>query len=300
MANSQEFAPARKRGVILHAGVLLLTVSASGAFLMLAMAQETRGFFILYLVGCIAAFLPIPLLAYRLFSLLRAKYILDRDGLHIQWGLRTEEIPMYEIEWLRVASEMPYEISLPRFSMQGAIIGVQQSEELGRLEFIASDSNHLILIAGHQKVLIISPNDIAEFQHAFQRFAELGSIAPIQARSANAEFFVTSILKDKYARNFILGGLVLSIVLLLIVSFLIPGRSTITLGFNPAAETIEEAPSERLLLLPVFSLFMLAADVSLGSYLYRKENFRIASYFSFAASLITPLSFLLLVLLFIL
>ncbi len=267
---------------------------------MLAMGQETRGFFISYLVGCVAAFLPIPLFIYRLFSLLRAKYVIDRDGLHIQWGLRTEDIPMFEIEWMRLANEMPYKIPLPRFSLQGAIIGIQQSDELGTLEFIASDSSQLVLIACQQKVLVLSPKDISGFQLALRRFTELGSIAPIQARSTNVELLLTSILKDKTARSFILGGIILSVGLLLAVSFIIPRRSTIALGFNPSAGLIEQAPSERLLLLPIMALFVLVADVSLGAYLFRKEGFQTASYISFSSSLILPLSFLLLVLIFIL
>ncbi len=300
MANFQEFTPARQRGVILNAGFLLLFMTASGGFLMLSMAQETRGFFILYLVGCVGAFLPIPVLLYRLFALLRAKYVLDRDGLHIQWGLRAEDIPMHEIEWLRTTNEMPYSIPLPRFSSPGSIIGIQQSEELGEMEFIASDASSLLLVACRAKVLVLSPKDIPGFQRAFNRFAEMGSIAPIQPHSSNVELLLTSILKDKYVRSFTLGGLVLSIGLLLAVSFIIPARETINLGFNPTAEAIEPAPSERLLLLPLFSLFMLAADVGLGSYLFRKEGFRTAAYFTFASTLILPLSFILLVLIFIL
>ncbi|MDK2980455.1 MAG: hypothetical protein PWQ55_802 [Chloroflexota bacterium] len=295
MDNSQEFQPARQRGVIFHAGFLLLSISASGGFMMLALAQETRGFFILYLVGCIIAFLPVPLFAYRLFSLLRAKYVVDRDGLHIQWGLRTEDIPMMDIEWLRTADEMPYDIPMPRFSILGAIIGVQQSNDLGKLEFVASDSSKLILVAAHDKVLVISPSDMEGFLYAFRRYSEFGSIAPIQPRSTNVELMVTSMLKDKYARNFILAGLVLSVLLLILVSFVIPTRPTISMGFNTASGVMEEAPSERLLLLPLAALFMLAADVGLGSYLYRKEGYRIAAYIAFASSLVIPVSFLLLV-----
>ena len=295
MDNSREFQPARKRGVIFHAGFLLLSISASGGFLMLAMAQETRGFFILYLVGCIIAFLSVPLVAYRLFSLLRAKYVIDRDGLHIQWGLRTEDIPMVEIEWLRTADEMPYDIPMPPFSILGAIIGVQQSNDLGKLEFVASDSSKLILVASRDKVLVISPGDMEGFLYAFRRYSELGSIAPIQPRSSNVELVITSMLRDKYARNFILAGLILSIGLLVIVSFVVPSRDTIAMNFNTASGVREEAPSEQLLLLPLAALFMLAADVSLGSYLYRKEGYRFAAYLSFASSLIIPTSFLLLV-----
>jgi hypothetical protein len=300
MANLQEFLPARRRGVILHAGLLLLFVAASGGFLLLAMAQEMRGFFILYIVGCVGTFLPIPLLIYRLFTLLRAKYVIDRDGLHIQWGLRTEDIPMQEIEWLRTAKVMPYDIPLPRLSILGSIIGVQQSEELGKLEFVASDTNSLVLIACKTKVLVISPGDVKGFQYAFNRFSELGSITPIQPRSANVELLLTSILKDKYVRSFTLGGLFLSICLLLAVSFIIPVRETVSLGFNPSTNAIESAPAERLLLLPLFSLLMLVVDVAMGTYLYRKEGFKTASYFTFASTLIMPLSFILLVLFYVL
>ena len=296
MADFQEFIPARRRGVILHTSLLLLFMTASGGFLLLAMAQENRGFFILYLVGCIGTFLPIPLLIYRLFTLLRAKYVIDRDGLHIQWGLRTEDIPMRDIEWMRTVAEMPYDVPLPRFSVQGSIIGLQHSEELGKLEFVASDSRNLILVACRSKVLVISPGDMDGFQHTFDRFAEMGSITPIQPHSANAELLLSGILKDRYTRSFILGGLSLSISLLLAASFIVPARDTISLGFDPSSGITESAPAERLLLLPLFSLLMLVLDVALGAYLFRKENFRIASYFVFASSLILPLSFVLLIL----
>ena len=300
MDNSQAFRPVRKQGLILHSVLFILVATGSAGFLMLAMAQGTRGFFILYLIACVAAFIPIPILFYRLFALLRAGYIIDRDGFHIVWGLRTEDIPMDDIEWMRMATDMPYEIPKPRFGIPGAILGTQKLEDLGVLEFIASDSRNMILIACRKRVLVVSPKDIEGFQRSFRRFAEMGSIAPISAKTSNAEFLATSLLKDRYARSFILGGLALSLVLLLAVSFIIPSKTTITLGFNPSVGRIEEAPSERLLLLPVASLFMLVADIGLGSYLYRKQGFRTASYLSLASSLILPVSFLLLIAIFVL
>ena len=267
---------------------------------MLANAQGKRGFFILYLIGSVIAFLPIPFILYRLFTLLRAKYVIDRDGFHIQWGLRTEDIPMNEIEWLRTASDMPYTIPIPRFSIQGAISGTQKTDDLGTLEFLASDSNQMILVAGRRRIYVISPNDTNGFLKNFRYFAEMGSITPIQARSSNAEFLTTSLFKDKYVRFFIIGGLALSVILLIIVSFIIPAKSSVMLGFNPLEGSIEQAPSERLLLLPVSTFLMLVADLGLGSYLFRKEGLRTASYFAFASSMILPLSFLALIVVFIL
>lgn len=299
MDNFQAFRPERQRGIILLGGLLLLTAAFTGALLLMANAQESQGFFILYLIGGVAAFIPLPIILYRLFSLLRAKYMIDRDGLHLQWGLRTEDIPMDEIEWMRMAQDMTYEIPKPRFSVPGAILGIQKLEDLGLLEFIASDEKNMILIACQQRVLVVSPSDVTGFQRSFRRYAEMGSIAPIQSSSSNAEFLATTLFKDKYARGFILGGLLLSLILLIAVSFIIPTRTTIALGFNPITQIIEEAPSERLLLLPVMSLFMLVADTGLGSYLFQKKGFRTASYLALASSLILPISFLLIILIFI-
>jgi hypothetical protein len=183
--------------------------------------------------------------------------------------------------------------------MPGAVLGQQTSRDLGTLDFLASETTDLILVARKRKVIVISPNDPDGFQMSFRRFAEMGSIAPIEAQSSNAEFLVTTLFKDKYARGFILSGIILSLVLLIAVSFIIPAKTSIMFGFNPTADTIEPAPSERLLLLPVAALFMTAADTGLGSYLYRKEGLRMASYFAFASSLLLPLSFLLLVLIYI-
>ena len=300
MDNSQSFRPVRQQGIILHSVLLVLFATGCGGFLMLALGQETRGFFILYLIASVTAFIPCPIILYRLFSLLRAAYIIDRDGFHIVWGLRTEDIPMDSIDWMRLVKDMPYNIPTPRLVIPGAILGIQHHEDLGKLEFLASDKTNMILIACRNRVLVVSPRDMEGFQRSFRRYAEMGSIAPIRARSTNAEFLATSLFKDRVARSFILGGLTLSLILLLAVSFIIPGKDTISLGFNPTTGQIEQAPSERLLLLPLATLFMLVADVGLGSYLYRKQGFRTASYLALASTLILPISFLLLIAIFIL
>jgi len=296
MNDSQGFHPVRKQGILLHSGALLLVASASTALLLYTNAQENRGFFILYLIASLIVFVPFPFILYRLFALLRAMYMIDRDGFHIQWGLRSEDIPMDEIEWLRAASDLPVELPLPRLSVAGAVLGTQRSKDLGKLEFFASDLHKQILIACRNRILVITPQDQSDFMRVFKRYAELGSLAPIQAHSSNAEFLVTTILKDKYSRAFILGGLALTLLLLVLVSFLIPAYNSVTLGFNLRTNQLEQAPSERLLLLPVAAAFFFLTDLGFGSYLYRKQGLRWASYFTLASSMILPLSFLLLIL----
>ncbi len=288
---AQDFKPPRKRGFILHFGALLLNLAVVGFFILQAIIQQERGFFILYLTTGVIVFLPIPVVAYRLFALLRSRYTVDREGIGIQWGLREEVIPMADVEWIRLASDLAFDLPLPPVSVQGAVLGTRLHRDLGHIEYIASDASNLLLIAARNRVYAISPKDLRGFQNVFTHSAELGSIAPISVKSSSGSFLVSALLKDKVSRLLLLIGIFLSIGLLIATSFIIPLRESIPLGFNPIGQGAEGSPSERLLLLPVLSLLMLVIDISLGAYLYRKEGFRVASYLAFAASLIMPLSF---------
>lgn len=287
----KDFKPPRQRGFILHIGALLLNLAVVGFFILQALSQQEQGFFILYLALGVITFFPIPVIAYRLFALIRSRYTIDREGIGIQWGLREEVIPMGDIEWVRLADDLALDLPHPPISVQGAVLGIRSHRDLGQVEFIASDASHLLLIAARNRVYAISPKDYRGFLNVFSRSAEMGSIAPISVKSSSGSFLFTALLKDKVSRMLILSGIFLSVVLLIASSLLIPLRENIPLGFNPIDQSAEGSPSERLLLLPVLSLLMLVIDISLGAYLYRKEGFRLASYLAFSATLILPISF---------
>jgi len=295
-----EFTPSRRRGVILHLGAFLLNVALVSGLILQSLMQSQRGFFILFLLSGVVAFFPIPFILYRMLALARAKYTVDREGLSIQWGLRTEVMPIQEIEWIRRIEDIAFEIPLPPLRIPGAILGTQSHRDLGLIEFLASESDNMLLIAARNRIFAISPADPDGFLNAFQQSAEMGSIAPIQARTSRADFLVGTLLKDKLARAFIFLGIILSLGLLVFVTFLIPTRQTVPLGFNPLGEAMETSPSERLLLLPVLSLLSLVADISFGAYLYRRTGYRTAGYLVFASSLITPVSFISMIVIFIL
>ncbi len=288
----QIFRPNRQRGIILHLGALLLNLAAVGFLVILALSQSVRGFFILYLVAAIILFIPVPFIAYQLIALLRASYTVFREGISIQWGLRSEEIPMQDVEWVRMADELAFDLPLPNFRVQGAVLGMKNHRDLGPIEFVASTIDSLVLVATQTQIYAISPSDPSSFMEAVNRNMELGSITPILAKTTRVDFLVGSLLSDKIARNLILIGAVLSIGLLVTASFIIPTRETIPLGFNSIGQTAEASPAYRLLLLPLLSILMLVIDLGLGSYLYRKAGYRIAAYFTFASSLVMPLSFL--------
>ncbi len=53
----------------------------------------------------------IVMLAYRVYGLQTAQYTLEREGVHLRWGLRAVTIPIDRILWIHPADELS--ISLP-------------------------------------------------------------------------------------------------------------------------------------------------------------------------------------------
>jgi len=291
MDQKREHRPVIKRGAFIHLGILLVVLAASGYLLWLAIFQQIRGVFILYLISSVLVFLPFPFFLYRLISLLKAKYTVSRDGISIQWGLRTEDVPITEIEWMRLPDDLAIKLPLPRIIFPGAVLGTRKHRDLGIIEFIASDHRQLILIATKSRIYAISPRNIDAFENDFYRSAEMGSITPIEKQSSQPQFILSSLMNDTAARAFLLSSVVLSLLLLIATSFLIPTRATAPLGLEAIGINREESSSERLILLPLLSLFIFFVDFGFGSFLYRKEGFIYAAYIVFASALILPISF---------
>jgi hypothetical protein len=294
------FKPARRRGLIVWTGLLLLNLSLVAWLVIQALTQTVSGFFILLIIAAVVIFLPVPLILYRLLSLIRGKYTIDRDGLHIEWGLRTEDIPMHEIEWARPIQEAAFEILLPPMAFPGNVLGSRVHRDLGLIEFIASETQNLLLVATTHKIFTISPQNNTAFLNALRRNAEMGTISPIESQSSKADFLVGSLLANRVARTWILMGAILSAGLLVLTAFIIPTRDTIPLGFNPLSRAMETAPANRLLLLPILSLLTFVVDLGMGAYFFRKKGYRVASYLIFASACIPPLSFIGLIVMFIL
>src|SRR5262245_9026208 len=111
---------------------ILLAVSGWG-FFRLAQANVGPNFVVFLMVGLLA-FVPVPVLRYRAYSLLRAEYILDRDSLELRWGLRNEAIPLTDIEWVRSADDLSQPLTPPALPMPGAVLGLRRHPDLGLVE----------------------------------------------------------------------------------------------------------------------------------------------------------------------
>jgi hypothetical protein len=286
------FKPARRKGLIfqISAGVLLAVLD--GAAFWVAAQQAEGAYFVLLLLLCLGLLAPLLLVVYRIYSLVQARYMLERDGLRLRWGLRAEDIPLPDVEWVRPASELAYPLKLPLLNAPGAILGTLTVPDLGPVEFMASDISRMLLVATPTKVYAISPSDPLDFLSTFQRVIELGSLAPIRPTTTLPAAYLQSVWDDRAARILGLTSFLLTVALFVVVSLAIPNHAPISLGWQPNGLPLKAGPSERLLLLPVLAGFSFILDLILGLFFYRHPTQRPAAFLLWAGGVITPILFL--------
>jgi hypothetical protein len=280
-----EYLPPRRTGILIQSGLILLLLVAGGYFFLQA-NRDTSGLdFLLHMMIALVMFAPLLVIVYRLYALFSATYILRRDGLLIRWGLRREDIPLNDIEWIRPAAELGFHLPMPWLRWPGAILGLRRLPELGQVEFMAADVPHMLLVATPNKVFAISPEDVNGFMTQFRRINELGSLTPIPAQSVYPRLLFGRVWDDKLARLFILGSFGVGLVLLAVVGIAVPG-----LGEIPWTEAGSTAPAERLLLLSVLDGLIWLFNLILGMFLYRRgEDNVIAAYLLWGSSALTGL-----------
>jgi hypothetical protein len=289
MNETLKFLPKRIPGIILHAFLLLLILSGIGILLWLAFKQAGGGSLVLYLIGALLLLALLPIIGYRGYALLQAVYYLGRDGLHIRWGLRSEDIPLTEVEWVRPAADLQVPVKLPLFSTIGAILGSSTHPDLGKVEFIASSVENMVIVASMNKVICISPEDLDEFVHRSQRTLEMGSLSPIEPGSTVPAAFINRVFTDRFARVLIPAGFILTLIMFLVVSLYIPGRIDLSMGYDATGRLLEPVASSQLLLLPFLSAFLYLLSLVGGTYFFRKPESRSVSYVLWLGGLITPL-----------
>lgn len=290
------FPPDRRLGLFIHAAMIAVLAAASIFGFMSLSVSQVGPVFVSYLLGGVLAFAPIPILAYRAYALLRADYYIDRDSLAMLWGLRIEDIPLTDIEWVRPATDLTHPLILPRIRLPGAILGTRRHPDLGLVEFIASSSRNMILIATSKRIFAISPRNPAGLVQTFARATEMGSLTPTEAKSVYPSFLIAQAWDSPLARFLWMTGILLNLGLIVWVGVLIPSLSQIPFGFNPFGEPIEMASSTQLILLPLVSGLMFILGITAGLYLYRWERQRPLAFIVWVSSTLCALLFLLAVL----
>jgi hypothetical protein len=265
------FQPPRRLGLVIQGIAALLLAFAGGVGLWQAFNVAIGPVFLVYLFLSILALSLVPVLFYRAYALGGAFYALERDGIRLHWGLRSEDIPMDAVLQVQRASGASEAFPLPWLRWPGSILGVRYLSDSRRIEFMASSSSLMVLITTADHTFVISPEDADSFLHSFQRFTELGSLSPLPARSIYASFLLARVWNTRIARYLLLAGLALSLILLAWVSLVVPTRAQIILG--PFSHG-ESTAAVHLLLLPVLNSFIYLVDLILGLFFFRMEDSR--------------------------
>ena len=286
-STSYSFQPIRRRGLFLLGVIVFISLSASITLFILALQEQYGAYFVLFLIVSLLLLLPAFFMMYRLYALIRAEYRVSREGVLLQWGLRREEIPLNDIDWVRLASETEVDLGVPPLTFPGAILGNVHSDELGDVEYMASDIESLMLISTPHKTYAISPADAAAFLDCFRRSFEMGSLAPLQSTSVLPATYLRTVWSDRWARAFVLAGFILTLLLLVVVSLVIPTLESVSLGFDSSGNKLTSVPSTQLLLLPILCIFFFVADLIGGLFFYRKSKTRPIAFILWIGSITT-------------
>ena len=296
------FFPPRRTGFLFNLILLLLLVVSGVWGISQATRMEVGPLFLLYLLLGLAAFGLAPVFAYRLRALMNARYELVRDGIRLNWGLRVEEIPMNKVLWVNPASEMEPAVPLPVTRWPGSVLGTKRSEGGIPVEFFASRSSDLILVATQERVYALSPEYPEAFLQTFETLEQMGCLTPLPARSISPSFLLARFWNNRTARSLILVDAGLSIALLIWVSLIIPRQDLISLDLSVDGLPLDFVPSIQILLLPAINLVFFGIDFLLGLFFFRRANpvgedggsqqAKILAYLLWSTGVVTALLFL--------
>jgi len=290
------FPPPRQRGRTLHSLLILFLTILVAVLVFLLTRQPVNLLFAVFILLAVLAIFLIPILVYRLYSLTRANYSLNRDRLKLSWGLREEQIPVSDIEWVRPRTTLSQAIPLPIFRLPGSVLGLRRHPDLGPIEFLASDEKSLLLVATPHKIFAISPEDPVNFLQDIQHAIEMGSLTPTIQRSVYPSFVVAHAWDSLAARYLWLAGFFANIGLLAWVSLMASSLQHISLGFLPSGAARPPSAGIALILLPIVSVFLYLGGWITGLMLYRREDRRPIAYLIWASGVVSSLLFLVAVL----
>jgi len=286
------FEPSRRKGMLLHITALLLIFGIVAVLLNVSISQPAGLLVVILLILALLFSLLLPVLFYRLYSLVKSGYWVSRDGLRLRWGLRQIDLPHAAIVDVARVMDLENFVAPPRWTWPGAVVGLTQEKELGEVEFLAGDKQDLVLLGTKERVYVLSPQNSKEFVAAVKREGLRGSLRALPPRSMSASFVLVEAWVEKRVRALLIGGAILSLGLLLLVGLLAPGLPTVSLGFGVDGLPLAPVAGVQLFLLPALNLFFYMGNLMLGLLFYREPNGVIFSYLLWGCSVFASILFL--------
>jgi len=277
MEEKRVYYPPKRIGTIVHL-LLILFFSSGGAWGIWGTSNVQVALQLLpYLTLILLFLITVPFLIYRLYALHRSKYGLERGGIQLQWGWRSENIPMDQVKWVHKATDLEIPPQPPFVRWPGSVIGFRRLKKSPSVEFMASRERELVIIAVGEGYFAISPLHVEDFINSYHSLTELGSLSLLSTESSRPALFLTELSSRKPVLWIFLAGAVLSITLLIWTLLVIPSR--------------DKVESIRLILFPIINTTAYLGNLVLGLFLFRNEENRVLAYILWGGSLLIAIIF---------
>lgn len=291
MEEKYTFYPPKQMGTIIHS-LLMLLFSAAGVWGIWGVSNVEVAPQLLPYIALIILFLAtVPYLIYTLYALHRSEYILERGGFILNWGWRSESLPMEEVDWVYQIEDLETAPRLPVIHWPGAVTGVRRFKRGPEVEYLASSTKRLVIISAGERYFAISPNQVDNFITAYHQLTELGAISPLSQESVQPALILSEVFKNKPILWILIGGGLLNISLLIWTLLVIPSRELISLGFTPSGTPHDSLDSVRLVLFPILNTTAYLANLILGLFLFRNQENRFLAYLLWGASVVVAILF---------
>ena len=280
------FAPPKSTG--LGIGVLAIAVVLGLDLLLVALVRAAPLAFPTFIFICLLiASVPVLVwIVYRCYGLARARYVLSRNALVVEWGGRREVIPMELIGEVRAGADHAGQLRPSGITWPGGGVGWAAVPDLGEVEFLAAaEQPGLILIHYPNGWLAISPADSQTFLQSFAELHAEGVEDHIEPESMRPGFEQWSLWRDRIALGLILVG---GASVLLLVGYLLAIfpqlPPEIALHFNAHGQPDRFGAPAGLFLLPVIAGIAWTLNTLGGLWLHRRETERAGAYLLFSAT----------------
>jgi len=280
------FSPPKSTGLAIGLGAITLTL-ALDAVLVALIRFAPLSFPTFIFICLLAASAPVlAWIAYRCYGLARARYVLSRNALVVEWGGRREVIPMEMIGEVRASAEVETVLRPPGITWPGCIVGRTRVPDFGDVEFLAAaDQPGLVLLSYPGGWLAISPADSQTFLQSFAELRAEGVEDHVEPESIRPGLEQSALWRDRLALGLILvgGASVLALVGYLLAIFpQLPPE--IALHFNAQSQPDRFGPPTGLFILPVIAGLAWALNTLGGLWLHRRETERAAAYLLLSAT----------------
>lgn len=227
---------------------------------------------------------------YRTYALARARYVLSRNALVVEWGGRRLVLPMAQVIEARLGVDFESEARPRGLHWPGNRVGRGSVPPLGEVEFLAAaDKVDLVLVrhsASPVAWLALSPVDPQAFLHTLASFQIEGPDEAVEIEDTQPPFTRWELWHDRLALGLLAGGLASVVVLLGYLALIAPQLpAQIALHFNAQGQPDRFGTPAGLLILPLIAGLAWLVNAAAGIWLHRAAHERPAAYLLLGASL---------------